>query len=183
MRRLKIWLLIAAALTLVLTGAAVAKHRKGKTHTDAVTTALAATGSTKSKTWMGEDGPYQQFHGRWTGRATGDRRLAGTLNLHASGLIKTDSKSGQVTGWLRIRGERSGAKARFWAVYSAGELNGFVVGSVHDKMGSATEELSGGGRLLGTLTGSLATTGTWDFASQITPANIQGWRHHRWKHR
>ena len=183
MRRWKIWLLIAAALALVLTGAAVAKHRKGKTHTDAVATMLAATGSARTKTWTGEDGAYQQFSGRWTGTATGDRRLSGTLNLHASGLINTESGSGQVTGWLRIRGERTGAKARFWAVYRAGQLNGFVVGSVHDKMGSATEELSGGGRLLGTLTGSLTTSGTWAFSSQITPANVQGGRHHRWKHR
>jgi hypothetical protein len=183
MRRLKVWLLIAAALALVLTGAAVAKHRKGKTHTDAVTTALAATGSVRTKTWTGEDGAYQQFGGRWTGTATGDRRLSGTLNLHASGLINTTTNNGQVTGWLRIRGETNGAKARFWAVYRAGQLNGFVVGSAHDKMGSAVEEQSGGGRLLGTLTGSLATTGTWAFASQITPANIQGWRHNRWKHR
>jgi hypothetical protein len=181
MRRLKIWLLIAAALALVLTGAAVAKHRKGKTHTDAVATTLAATGSVRTKTWTGEDGAYQQFRGRWTGTATGDRRLTGTLNLHASGLINTDSNNGQVTGSLRIRGERSGTKARFWAVYRAGQLNGFVVGSVHDKMRSAVEEQSGGGRLLGTLTGTLTTTGTWAFASQITPANVQGWRHHRWK--
>jgi hypothetical protein len=183
MRRLRIWMLVAAALALVLTGAAVAKHRKGKTHTDAVTAALTASQtSIKSKTWAGQDGAYRQFHGRWTGTATGDHRLTGTLNLQASGLINTDADHGQVTGWLRIRGEKNGAKARFWAVYRTGQLNGFVVGSVHDKTGNTVEEQSGGGRLLGTLTGTLATT-TGAFAAQITPANIQGWRHHKWKHR
>jgi hypothetical protein len=184
MRRLRIWLLVAAALTLVLTGAAVAKHRKGKTHTDAATTALTATqASIRNKTWTGEDGAYRQFHGRWTGTATGDRRLTGTLNLQASGLINTGGDSGQVTGWIRIRGAKNGAKARFWAVYRAGQLNGFVVGSVHDKMRSAVEDESGGGRLLGTMTGSLVTTGPLASQITITPANIQGWRHHRWKHR
>jgi hypothetical protein len=184
MRRLKLWLLVAAALALVMTTAAVATHKKGKTHTDSVATTLAATQSAiKNRTWTGQDGDYRQFHGRWTGTATGDQRLTGTLNVGASGLINTGTDVGQVTGWLRIRGEKNGAKARFWAVYRAGQLNGFVVGWVHDKTGSTVEEQSGGGRLLGTLTGSLSTAGV--FAGQIGPAttaNIQGWRHHRGKH-
>jgi hypothetical protein len=186
MRRLKLWLLVAAALALVMTTAAVATHKKGKTHTDSVTATLAATQTAiKNRTWTGQDGAYRQFHGRWTGTAVGDARLTGTLNLRASGLINTTTDNGQITGSLNIRGEKNGAKARFWAMYRAGQLNGFVVGWVHDKTGSTLEEQSGGGRLLGTLTGSLATTGA--FAGQIgqvaTPANIQGGRHHRSKHR
>lgn len=180
MRRLKLWLLVAAALALVLTTAAVATHKKSKTHTDPVTATLTATpsGAIKSRTWTGEDGPYTKFRGRWTGTASSDPRLVGTLTLHASGVINTSSKLGQVTGWLRIRGDKNGAKARFWAVHSgAGQLNGFVAGWVHDKTGNTNEELSGSGRLLGTLTGTLATAGS--STLQITPANIQGWRHHK----
>lgn len=186
MRNLRIWLLVAAALALVLTGAAIAKHRKGKTHTDSVAATLAASQSSiKNRTWTGQDGDYRQFHGKWSGTAVGDPRLTGTLNVHASGLVNTGTDVGQVTGWLRIRGEKNSAKARFWAVYRAGQLTGFVNGSVRDKTGSTVEEQSGSGRLLGTFTGSLAANGA--LAGQIGPAasaNVQGWRHHRWhKHR
>jgi hypothetical protein len=182
MRRLKLWLLAAAALALVVTGAAVATHKKSKTHTDSATATLAATQSAvKSNTWTGQDGEYRRFHGKWTGTATGDARLAGRLNLRATGLINTNTDTGQVTGSLSIRGEKNAAKAHFWAVYRAGQLNGFVAGWVRDRTGSTVEEQSGGGRLLGTLTGSLAANGA--LAGQIGQATIQGGRHHRGKHR
>jgi hypothetical protein len=184
MRRLKFWFVIIAVVSMVGAGAAVATHKKSKTHTDAVATTLgpATPSAVKTRTWTGQDGNYTKFHGRWTGNAnSSDPRLKGTLTVHASGVINTSSTppAGQVTGWLRIRGDKNGAKARFWAVYSgaAGQLNGFVVGSVHDKTGSTNEEQSGSGRLLGTLTGTFPSGGT--FNATITPANIQGWRHHR----
>ena len=182
MRRLKLWLGIVAALSLVSATAAVAWHKHGKTHTDPVVTTLAATQTEiRNKTCSGEDGAYRQFRGKWTGTANvaGDPRLKGTLRLYAHGLINTTTGSGQVSGWFRIRGEHSGAKARFWAVHSnGGRLNGFVAGWVHDKTGATAEELSGSGRLLGTLAGTLGPNGA--FSAQIgtgtpaTAANIQG---------
>lgn len=182
MRRLRLWLVIVAALSLVGAGTAVAWHKHGKTHTDPVTTSLTATqAEIKNKTCKGEDGDYRQFHGKWTGTAntTGDPRLKGTLKLYAHGLINTTTSSGQVTGWLSIRGEQNGAKARFWAVHSTGgKLSGFVNGWVRDRTGATAEEQAGSGRLLGTLTGTLAANGA--LTAQIggtaptAAANIQG---------
>lgn len=191
MRRLKLWLAIVAALSLVGASAAVARHKHGKTHTDPVATTLAATQTEiKNKTCTGEDGAYRQFHGKWTGTANvaGDPRLKGTLRLRAHGLINTNTGSGQVTGWLSIRGERNGAKARFWAVHSnGGRLNGFVSGWVHDRTGATGEELAGSGRLFGTLAGTLGPNGA--FAAQIggpapaAAANIQGGGCRNWHDR
>jgi hypothetical protein len=183
MRRLKLWLAIVAALSLVTAGAAVAWHKHGRTHTDPVTTTLTATlASIKNKTCTGEDGAYRKFRGKWTGTAntTGDPRLRGSLRIYASGLVNTGTNLGQVTGSLSIRGERNSAKAHFWAVHNgAGQLTGFVAGWVHDRTGSTVEEQSGSGRLLGTLSGTLSPTGA--FAGQIgagaaipPKANIQG---------
>jgi hypothetical protein len=184
MRRLKLWLVIVAAVALVTASAAIAWHKHGRTHTDPVAATLSANlAAIKSKTCTGEDGPHRQFHGKGTGTANvaGDPRLKGTLKVHASGLINTTTGNGQVTGWLSIRGERSGAKARFWAVHSnGGRLNGFVAGWAHDRRGAPAGPLAGSGRLLGTLTGTLGPNGA--FAAQIgaggtapvATANIQG---------
>lgn len=193
MRRLKLWLAIVAALSLVGATTAVAWHKHGKTHTDPVATTLAASQTEiKNKTCTGEDGAYRQFRGKWTGTANvaGDPRLKGTLRLHAHGLINTNTGSGQVTGSLSIRGERGGAKARFWAVHSnSGRLNGFVNGWVHDRTGATAEEVAGSGRLLGTLAGTLGPNGA--FAAQIGAggtapigaANIQGGGCRNWHDR
>jgi hypothetical protein len=184
MRRLKLWLVIVAAVALVTASAAAAVtwHKRSKTHTDPVTTTLTASQTEiKNKTCTGEDGAYRQFRGKWTGTAntTGDPRLRGALRLHASGLINEGTSNGQVTGWLSIRGEKSAAKARFWAVHrTGGQLSGFVVGWVRDKTGGTAEEQTGSGRLLGTLTGTLmangAFTGQIGAGAQVAAANIQG---------
>jgi hypothetical protein len=187
MRSLKLWLAVVAALSLVGASAAVAWHKHGRTHTDPVTTSLtAAQAEITNKTCTGEDGNYRQFHGRWTGSAntTGDPRLRGTLKLYARGLINTTTKSGQVTGWLSIRSDRGGAKARFWAVHSnggitgGGRLSGFVDGWVHDRTGATVEDQAGSGRLLGTLAGTLLDNGTLNAAiggtAPAAAANIQG---------
>lgn len=173
MRRLKLWLLTAGALALVVTGAAVAHGKRDRTHTDSVSATLTATqSSVRNKTCTGTDGAYTKFHGTWTGTATGNGRLSGALKVHGSGLINTDTGVGQVTGWLRIRGEKNGAKARFWATYRGGTLGGFVNGWVHDKTGSTVEEQAGSGRLLGSFSGTLAPNGA--LAGQIGGAPAAG---------
>jgi hypothetical protein len=160
MRRIKVWLLIVSALALVSAGAAVAHGKRDKTHTDAAAATLAATQARiANKTCTGQDGAYRAFHGKWTGTATGDPRLTGTLRLYARGLVNTTTGSGQVTGWLAIRSDKSAAKARFVAVYTNGTLNGYVIGWVRDKTGGTVEETSGSGRLLGSLNGTLAPDG------------------------
>lgn len=183
MRRLKLWLAVVAALSLVGASAAVAWHKHGRTHTDVVTTSFTATqAEIKNTTCTGEDGPYRQFHGKWTGTAntTGDPRLKGTLKVYAHGLINTTTKSGQISGWLSIRADRGGAKARFWAVHSnGGALSGFVNGWVHDRTGATAEEQAGSGRLLGTLAGTLLDNGTLNNVriggtAPAAAANIQG---------
>jgi hypothetical protein len=179
MRRIKVWLLIVSALALVSAGAAVAHGKRDKTHTDSVAATLAATQSRiANKTCTGQDGAYRAFHGKWTGTSTGDPRLTGALKVYARGLVNTTTGSGQVTGWLGIRGEKSWAKARLVAVYTGGTLNGYVIGWVRDKTGSTTEETAGSGRLLGTFTGTIAPDGA--LAARIgtgastATANIQG---------
>lgn len=185
MRRLKLSLAVVAALSLVGASAAVAWHRhgNGRTHTDVVMTTLTATQSQiRNTTCTGADGTYTQFRGKWTGTAntTGDPRLRGSLKIHAKGLINTGTNQGQVTGSLKIRGERNSVKADFWAVRNGmGQLTGFVEGRVKDRTGSTVEEQSGSGRLLGTLSGTLnPTTGALNAsvgAGAVAPkANIQG---------
>jgi hypothetical protein len=191
MRRMKVWLLIVSALALVAAGAAVAHGRGGKAHTDTVSAAIAATQARiANKMCTGEDGAYRAFHGKWTGTSTGDPRLTGKLKLYARGLVNTTTGSGQVTGWLGIRGDKSAAKARLVAVYTAGTLNGYVIGWVRDRTGSTNEETAGSGRLLGSFTGVLGPDGA--LAARIgtgastATANIQGGScsngHHGKKH-
>jgi hypothetical protein len=188
MRKLKIGFLIVAALALVTAGAAVAHGKRGKTQTDPVASTLAATQSQiTNKTCTGEDGAYRQFHGKWTGTATGDPRLTGALKIHAHGLINTTTGDGQVSGSLGIRGEDKGAFARFVAVYNHGKLIGYVIGGVRDKSDGTVEATTGGGKLLGTFSGTLGADGA--LAAQIdgggqttADANIQSggcFSHHR----
>ena len=161
MRRLKLWLLIVGALALVVTGAAIAHGKRDKTHSDSAATTLAAAADVgiKNTTCTGQDGAYREFWSKASGTATGDPRLSGSLRLVAHGVINTTTDRGQVTGWLKVRGERNAAKARFVAVHRDGRLEGYVIGWVHDKTEGAAEDVSGGGRLLGTLTGSIAPNG------------------------
>lgn len=180
MRRIKVWLLIVSALALVSAGAAVAHGKRGKAHTDAVSATLAATQARiANKTCTGEDGAYRAFHGKWTGTSTGDPRLTGTLKVYARGLVNTTTGSGQVTGWLGIRGEKSWAKARFVAVVTGGTgLNGYVIGWVRDKTGSTVEETAGSGKLLGSIFGTIAPNGALaariGTGAAVAVANIQG---------
>jgi hypothetical protein len=179
MRRMKVWLLIVSALALVAAGAAVAHGKRGKAHTDSVSATLAATQSRiANKLCTGEDGAYRAFHGKWSGTSTGDPRLTGKLRLYARGLVNTTTGSGQVTGWLGIRGDKSWAKARLVATYTGGNLNGYVIGWVRDRTGSTNEETAGSGRLLGSFAGAIAPDGA--LAARIgtgaltATANIQG---------
>ncbi len=161
MRKLKLWLLVVGALALVATGAAVAHGKRGKTHSDSAAAALnASQAQIKNTTCTGEDGAYREFWSKASGTATGDPRLSGTLKFVAHGVINTTTDRGHVTGWLRIRGEKTGTHARFVAVHRNGQLEGYVIGWAHDKSGSTVEDTSGSGRLLGVLTGTIGPNGS-----------------------
>ena len=169
MKRLRIGFMIVAALALITAGAAVAHGKRGKAQTDPAASTLAATQQqVTNKTCTGEDGEYRSFHGKWTGTATGDPRLTGTLTLRAHGLINTTTGDGQVNGWLRIRSDKTGAFARIVAVYNDGKLIGYVIGWARDKSGSTVEATSGSGKLLGTFAGTLGADGA--LAAQIDGA-------------
>jgi hypothetical protein len=160
MRRLKLWLLIVGALALVASSVAVAHGKRNKTHSDSAATMLtAADAGIKNTTCTGQDGAYREFRSKASGMATGDPRLSGSLRLVAHGVINTTTDRGHVTGWLSIRGERNAAKARFVAVHRDGRLEGYVIGRVHDKTEGGAEDVTGGGRLLGVLTGTIAPNG------------------------
>jgi hypothetical protein len=153
--------MVAAVAALVVTGGAVAHGKRDKTHSDSAAAVLnASQAQIKNTTCTGQDGAYREFRSRASGTATGDPRLSGALTLVAHGVINTTTDRGQVTGWLRIRGEKTTAKAHFVAVHRVGRLEGYVIGWVHDKSGSTAEETSGSGRLLGVLTGTIGPTGS-----------------------
>lgn len=187
MHRLKLWLLVTGVLALVAAGAAVAHGKRDKTHSDSVAATLnAAQSEIKNTTCTGQDGAYREFHSKAAGTATGDPRLTGTLKLVAHGVINTTSDRGQVTGWLSIRGEKTATKARFVALHRDGKVEGYVIGSAHDKTGGTDEATTGSGRLLGVLTGTIAANGA--FTGKIggndpvmASARIQngGCSHHR----
>jgi hypothetical protein len=180
MRRMRVWLLIVSALALIAAGAAVAHGRHGKTHTDSVSATLAATQSRVSnKTCTGEDGSYKSFRGKWSGTSVGDPRLTGDLRLFGHGLVNTTTGNGQASGWFSIRGDKSAAVARFVAVVTGGStLNGYVIGWAKDKSGSTTEETAGSGKLLGSLSGTIAPDGALaakiGTGAAVATANIQG---------
>jgi hypothetical protein len=79
MRRLKLWLGPVGLIALLTAGVAVAKHKNGGTHTDAVLATFTGTQSAvKDRTCTGTDGEYRQFHAVYRGTSTGDPRLTGT---------------------------------------------------------------------------------------------------------
>ena len=184
MRKMKIWVLVAAALALVLASVAVAKHRHGGTHTDAVTTSFTVTqAAVKDRTCTGTDGEYREFHALYRGTATGDPRLTGNITIKSHGLINQTTGYGSSRGHVHLRSAdgRSIAHGRYYAVNTdRGVLHGFVVGWVKDRSAGGAEELDGSGKLManfkgtfnaaGTvLTGKLGNTGT----DPRTPAVIQ----------
>jgi hypothetical protein len=184
MRRFKTWVLIAAALALVLASVAVAKHRHGGTHTDAVTATFTVTqAAVRDKTCTGTDGQYREFVAVYRGTSAGDPRLTGNITIKSHGLINQTTGFGSSRGWVKLRSAdgRSLARGRYYAVNTnLGVLHGFIVGWVRDRTNGAAEELDGSGKLManfkatfnaaGTvLTGKLGNTG----ADPRTPAVIQ----------
>jgi hypothetical protein len=164
MRRLKTWVLIAAAVALVLASVAVAKHRPGGTHTDAVTTSFTVTQTAvKDRTCTGVDGEYREFHAVYRGTATGDPRLTGTITIKSHGLINQTTGYGSSRGTVRLRSAegRSLAHARYYAVNTdRGVLHGFVVGWVRDRTSGGAEEVDGSGVLMANFKGTFNAAGT-----------------------
>lgn len=188
MRKLYTWTAVAALTALLTAGVAVATQRQGKTQSDSVAATFTATQSRiKESTCAGQDGTYRQFHGSWSGTATGDPRLTGTFRLRAKGLINTTTNRGQVEGLVWIRGEKGATVARLAAVYRDGQLHGLVYGRVRDRQTAASEEVSGGGRLIGLVESTFPATGPISgriggSGPTIMPARVQSGGCDRGKH-
>jgi hypothetical protein len=189
MRKTRTWIVLAIVTALATAGVAVAKHRHGGTHTDAVMATFTVTqSSVRDRTCTGVDGQYRQFHAKYRGTATGDPRLTGDIVIHSKGLINQTTGFGSSRGTIKLRSSgRTTARARYFATNTdRGVLHGYIVGHVRDRSPNGAEEQDGSGKLManfkatfnadGTvLTGQLGGTS----ADPRTPAVIQAGGCHR----
>jgi hypothetical protein len=183
--RTKLTLAIAALVSLLVTGAAIAHERRERSHTDPVVATFTVNQVRASdKTCTGTDGEYRQFRAVYKGTSSGDPRLTGEVWIKSHGVINQTTGFGQSSGHVSVRD----ATSRKWKAaghYNAvntdrGVLHGFIRARVKDRGASTVEELSGSGRLFAnfkatfnaagtTLTGQLGGTST----DARTPAVIQ----------
>ena len=138
----------------------------------------------------GEDGPYRELRGKWTGTITSsDPRLTGNVEILAqSALVNVstgfvNSGFGTFRGTFSISDATGGQTARgeFFTVVTEGFVNhGFATGKVVNDNGPAEDFFA---RFQSTLDGSLHVHGVFGnlvpapvpfFADPRTPAVIQG---------
>ena len=183
--RTKLTLAVAALVSLLVTGAAIAHERRDRSHTDvALANFVVNQVRASDKTCTGTDGEYRQFHAVYKGTSTGDSRLAGEVWIKSHGVINQTTGFGQSSGRVAVRDATTGkwkAAGHYSAVNTErGVLHGFIKARVKDRGTSTVEELSGSGRLHAnfkatfnaagtTLTGQLGGTST----DARTPAVIQ----------
>jgi hypothetical protein len=163
MRKTRTWIVLALITALATAGVAVAKHKQGRTHTDAVMATFTVTqSSVREKTCTGVDGDYRQFHAKYRGTATGDPRLTGDITIKSKGLINQTTGFGSSTGTVRLRSnDRTIATARYFATNTnLGVLHGYIVGHVRDKSPNGAEEQDGSGKLMANFKATFNAAGT-----------------------
>jgi hypothetical protein len=137
---------IAMLVALVATGYAVADGIQGAKSANKVAGTFTATGtSTSSRTCTTDDGKTVVVtDGKYTGAASGDPDLTGTITLRARSVVNTTDKVGVVTGSLRIDTSGKSTNASYSAVYDNGSISGLAVGRAHDHGVALVGNLSAG---------------------------------------
>jgi hypothetical protein len=143
-----------------------------------------------TRSCAGEDGPYIELRGRWTGTITGsDPRLTGNLEVLAQSALVNVGTAGVAAGFGTFHGTFSvsdatgaqTARGEFSTVVTDGFINhGFATGKVMGQNGPADDFFA---RFQSTIDGSLQIHGFFGllspvaappFADPRTPAVIQG---------
>jgi hypothetical protein len=174
MRRLKLWLPLAALVAVLAVGARAAVAPQ---HTSPVTAVLSATRVTMNEhTCAGDDGQYRQALETYAGVVTGDPRLTGIAALTLVSLQNTTTGNGTSQGLLIVTDPTTQTvkvRAAYAGVVTSGgvSLNGLITGTVHD-LGSQP-----GGRLVANfqavLAGPVLVAGIGSTGTSAHPAVIQ----------
>jgi hypothetical protein len=163
MRKTRTWIVLAIVTALATASVAVATHRQGRTHTDAVMATFTVTqSSVRDRTCTGVDGEYRQFHAKYRGTSTGDPRLTGEITIHSKGLINQTTGFGSSRGTVKLRSNgRTTARAVYFATNTnLGVLHGYIVGHVRDRSPNGAEEQDGSGKLMANFKGTFNAAGT-----------------------
>jgi hypothetical protein len=133
MQRL-IWLALAAAAALVVTGLAIAHGGGGKATTSvAATFSAAPAAGNKTRSCATDDGTFEVTSGVYRGTSTSsDPDLQGALRIRAHAVINTTKGLGWITGRLAVDvAEGPDTVAAFRLVYEGGKVHGLATGHVH----------------------------------------------------
>jgi hypothetical protein len=177
MRRLTLWLSLAALGAALAVGAAAAVG--GQAHTNLVTAILSGTRATMyEQTCAGDDGQYRQAQEIWVGAIAGDPRLTGIAALYLVSLTNTTTGNGTTQGVLVVTDASSHqikVRAALQGVATGtGGMNvkGFLTGVVND------QGTSPGGRLVANFsaieTQGFIYLGVGQAGASANPAVIQG---------
>jgi hypothetical protein len=144
MRRM-IWLALAAAGALIVSGLAVA-HGGGAKATKSVTATFAAAPSpdNKTRTCQTADGTFEITNGVYRGTATSsDPDLHGAVRIRAHAVINTTKGLGWITGRLIVDvAEGADTGATFRLVYEGGRAHGLATGHAHRPWAALLANLS-----------------------------------------
>lgn len=176
MRRLTLWLSLAALAAALAVGAAAAV---GGLHTNPVTAVLSGARVTMhEQTCTGDDGQYRQAQEAYAGAVTGDPRLTGVAALYLASLTNTTTGNGTAQGVLVVTDQSTHqvkVRAALQGVATGtGGMNvkGLLTGLVADQGSSL------GGRLVANFqairTGTVIYAGIGGSGTTANPAVIQG---------
>jgi hypothetical protein len=133
MRRLKLWLPLAA-VTAFLTGAAVAAVPQDTVPVTATFTAIGQT--VQQRTCQADDGNYLVATDGYVGAVTGNSRLSGAMALYLTSVTNTTTGDGTTQGLMVVRDATSQQiklQAAVSGVATTGghALHGLIAGRVH----------------------------------------------------
>jgi len=177
MRRLTLWLSLAAVAAALSVGAAAALGPQQ--HTNLVTATLSgARTMVHETTCAGDDGQYRQAQAVYAGTIGGDPRLTGIAALYLTSLINTTTGNGTMQGFLIVTDPSSHeikVRAALQGVTTGSDgmnVKGLLTGVVRD-YGSAF-----GGRLVANFfairTGPVIYAGIGQSGTSVNPAVVQG---------
>lgn len=174
MRRLRLWLLLAAIAATLAVGASAALAPQ---HTSPVIATLSLTRVTMQEhACTGDDGQYRRAVETYGGVVTGDARLTGIAALTLISVVNTTTGSGTSQGLLLVTDPSSQTvkvRAVYTGVVTTGGVNlhGLMTGVVHDQ---GTQP---GGRLVANFqavqAGSIIYAGIGSTGTTAHPAVIQ----------
>lgn len=177
MRRLTLWLSLAALAAALAVGAASAIG--GQQHTNPVTATLSGARTMMHETTCtGDDGQYRQAQEVYAGAIGGDPRLTGIAALYLGSLVNTTTGNGTSQGLLVVTDPSSHqvkvSAALQGVTTGTGGMNikGLLTGVVRDQGTSL------GGRLVANFlairTGTVIYAGIGQPGTNANPAVIQG---------